>query len=112
MSKPTQYSRQGDSESLNESTAVGGNQVAKLSEFIADLIAPFSIHRKKYARPHGTVARRQFANRTEKRLTYLLEQARREGYNAGHAQGLATGSLRGEEQVNDLVATDREASDV
>jgi hypothetical protein len=39
-----------------------------LDDFVDELIAPFSIHRKRYARPHGTVARRQFANRAKKRL--------------------------------------------
>ena len=39
-----------------------------LDDFIDNLIAPYSVHRKKYARPHGTVARRELKNRMNKRL--------------------------------------------
>ncbi len=56
------------SDGLSDTASVGGKQVANLDEFIQEIIAPFSIHRAKYARPHGTVARRQFANRMKKRL--------------------------------------------
>jgi flagellar biosynthesis/type III secretory pathway protein FliH len=71
----------------SETAKALNNQAVNLSEFVVELIAPFSIHRKKYARPHGTVARRQFASRAEKRLNWLVEQARREGYKAGYSQG-------------------------
>lgn len=43
-----------------------------LEEFTKELIAPFSIHRAKYAIPHGTVARKQFANRANKRIADLV----------------------------------------
>lgn len=48
-----------------------------LETFVDDMIAPYSIHRKKYERPHGTVARRQLRNRMLKRLTYFVSYRER-----------------------------------
>lgn len=49
----------------------------KLEAFALELIAPFSIHRKKYERPHGTVARRQFKNRVKKMMRAYLQDTKR-----------------------------------
>lgn len=48
------------------------DSIEGLDQFITEMIAPFSIHRKKYARPHGTVARGQFHNRMNKRLKQFI----------------------------------------
>ncbi len=57
----------------------------KVEEFVDELIAPYSVHRKKYERPHGTVARRELKNRMSKKLIWELSEAQRRGFYAGQA---------------------------
>lgn len=101
-----------------------------LDDFVTELIAPFSIHVKKYARPHGTVARKQFANRANKRLSHLIATAqldlltRLEAEFDRHAKSIGlwgmeglmldtlarTGNLSSEQKVErDAMVTERRA---
>jgi hypothetical protein len=59
---------------LIDSKLINQDTETNLDDFIDNMIAPFSIHRARYARPHGTVARRQFKNRMKKRLQPLIDK--------------------------------------